>query len=53
MWHTFYRNANKRKIYYIYLHNYDKVKKFENKNEKRFSGNKVTKALLHTANTSL
>ena len=44
MWHTFYRNANKRKIYYI--HNYDKVKKFENKNEKRFLGNKVTETLL-------
>ena len=43
MWHTFYRNANKRKIYYIPIHNYDKVKKFEYKNEKRLLRNKVTK----------
>ena len=30
----------------LHIHNYDKVKKFEYKNEKRFLGNKVTKTLL-------
>ena len=30
----------------LHIHNYDKVKKFVNKDEKRFLGNKVTKAFL-------
>ena len=30
----------------LHIHNYYKVKNFENKNEKRFLGNKVTKTLL-------
>ena len=43
---TLFTEMQTREKYTLHIHNYDKVKNFVNKDEKRFLGNKVTKTLL-------